>query len=142
MDYSVLTKYDPKEIRRHIEALTPRNFRANLVAQHLDVELDQTEYHYGTQYHVERFSDEFLKKLENLPSNPNLSLPTPNEFIPDDFSVEKKTVETPLAHPYLIRDSKQLRVWYKKDDTFGFPKLMFVSTFTLQSHTHPQPLLS
>lgn len=122
LDFSVFSDYDPELIHDHIKMLTPRSFRASLVAKNLNIKDFKTEHYYGTQYQVERFSDEFLETLENLPLNSKLSLPKVNEFIPDNFSVEKKQVATPQKYPYLIRDSKQLRVWYKKDDTFWTPK--------------------
>lgn len=118
---TVFTKYDEDLIREQLGYLTPDNFRTLLVAQNLKG-LDQQEKWYGTPYRVDPLEPAYLEHLKNLAPNPDLALPEPNVFIPDSFDVEKKTVDTPLKFPHLIRNQKQLKVWYKKDDTFWTPK--------------------
>lgn len=125
LDHSIVKKYDPELIQQHVRLLNPKNFRVNLVAKQLEVDSFETEHYYGTQYQVKHFDKEFLSELENISLNPELSLPKVNEFIPDNFNVDKKLEENSQKYPYLIRDSDQLRVWYKKDDTFWIPKADF-----------------
>lgn len=122
LDNTILNKFDPELISEHIKMFNPRSFRAMLCAHNLEVDSFITEHYYGTQYQIKRFDEEYIEKLENIEPNPEFSLAKPNEFIPDDFSVEKHPVDTPLKHPRLISESEQLRVWYKKDDTFWIPK--------------------
>lgn len=120
LDYIVLKQYDPELIKQHIDMLSPKTFRAVLVAKDLPVDSFETELYYGTQYHVQKFDPSFLKSLESVALNPSLSLPKPNEFIPTDFHVDKQSGSQQC--PVLLRNTSQLRVWHKKDDTFWAPK--------------------
>jgi len=65
--------------------------------------------------------NEFLTELKNIGLNSNLHLPIINPFVPKDFGVEKIPKEDP--NPKLIIDNSNLRIWFKKDDTFFVPKL-------------------
>ncbi|VVT49745.1 uncharacterized protein SAPINGB_P002422 [Magnusiomyces paraingens] len=121
LDYSVFTKFDPNLTRKYIDYFNVHNFRATLVAQTLEG-LDKQEKWYGTHYRSDKFDPDFIKYLEGLDLNPDLALPTPNEFIPENFDVDKKENVEILKHPILLRNQKQVKVWYKKDDTFWTPK--------------------
>lgn len=118
---SLFRKFDPDLVAKTASYLNPDNFRATLVAQSL-TGLDKTERWYGTKYSVEKFSPDFLKKLQNVGFHPDLHLPNQNEFIPENLDVNKKQVLSPMKHPILLKNTQQLRLWYKKDDTFWMPK--------------------
>lgn len=118
---SLFRKFDPKLIAETTMFLNADNFRATLVAQSLE-DLDKTERWYGTKYSVNKFSADFIRKLQTIELNPDLHLPNKNEFIPENLDVNKKQVATPLRHPILLKNTDQLRLWYKKDDTFWMPK--------------------
>lgn len=118
---SLIRDFDPEAIGKIIACLNPDNFRATLVAQSLEG-LDKTEKWYGTEYSIQKFDDEFVKKLHNVGQNPDLYLPAKNEFIPENLNVDVLKVESPLKQPILLKNTKQLKVWYKKDDTFWTPK--------------------
>lgn len=118
---SLFRKFDSDIIEKTVSCLNPDNFRATLMAQSL-TGLDQTERWYGTKYSVEKFSPEFLKQLHNVGLNSELHLPNKSEFIPENLDVHKKEVAVPLKHPILLKNTSQLRLWHKKDDTFWMPK--------------------
>lgn len=118
---SLVRKYDPQAISDLVSHLNAGNFRATLVGKTLEG-LDQTERWYGTKYSITKFDKDFIKKLETASTNPDLFLPEKNEFIPENLDVVKKEVAKPLNHPVLLKDTKQMRLWYKKDDTFWMPK--------------------
>ena len=63
----------------------------------------------------------FLQNISNVKSNPELHLPRPNEFLPEDFAVRRHTTQQTI-HPHVFKDSDLIRLWYKKDDTFWVPK--------------------
>ncbi|CAG8531276.1 2424_t:CDS:10 [Paraglomus occultum] len=114
-------EYDPAQIEHALDCLRKDRFTLMVVGKQLEG-LDQKEKWYGTEYSVKKIGDGFLKDLENLPANNELRLPEPNEFIPANFDVNKKTNITPIKRPTLIKNTKLTRVWHKKDDTFWVPK--------------------
>ncbi|KAK1236433.1 metalloprotease [Marasmius sp. AFHP31] len=77
---------------------------------------------YGTKYRVERFPDAFLKECSEGPAVPELFLPGPNQFIPEDLSVDKKEVAQPQKRPHFIWSTPLCSMWHKKDDRFWSPK--------------------
>lgn len=118
---SVFRKFDEEKTRDFLTYLRPDNCQITLVGKDLEG-LDRKEKWYGTEHKVEPFDKELIESITNPKPNSALFLPEKNEFIPDNFDVEKKEVETPLKHPYLIRNQPNIRIWYKKDDTFWTPK--------------------
>ncbi|ODQ63961.1 hypothetical protein NADFUDRAFT_28003 [Nadsonia fulvescens var. elongata DSM 6958] len=118
---SLMRKYDPSKLEEFIGCFTPDNFFAVLVGQEL-TGLDQKEKWYGTEYSMQNIQTDFYLKLKNCNLNEELHIPLPNEFIPTDFEVEVKEVESPLKSPWLILNEKNHRLWHKKDDRFWVPK--------------------
>jgi len=77
---------------------------------------------YGTKYRVERFPDAFLRECDEGSGGTELFLPGPNQFIPEDLSVEKKEVGKPEKRPKFIWETPVCGMWHKKDDKFWSPK--------------------
>jgi insulysin len=123
---AVIRKFDADLLTQAMSYLRPDNFRLSVVSQDFPGGWDQTEKWYGTEYKSERIPEEFLKELREAfkdPSRPEeLHFPHKNEFIPNRLEVEKKTVDTPLKTPKIIRNDEGVRTWYKKDDQFWVPK--------------------
>ncbi|KAK7206436.1 a-pheromone processing metallopeptidase Ste23 [Myxozyma melibiosi] len=115
-------EFDADQIAKSVEYFTPDAFRFVLTSQEFPGDWDQKEKWYGTEYKVEPLSSELLNKIKNAPESPELHLPGKNEFIATDFSVDKKEIEKPAKNPVLLRDGKDLKLWYKKDDSFWVPK--------------------
>jgi len=127
---SVITKFDPELIQKALASLNVDNFRLTIVSQDaLEVESEiQHEPWYNTEYTVKKMPEDFvayLKKAYNSKASeriPDLALPAKNEFIPSKLEVEKKDIKQPSKTPKLIRNERNLRLWYKKDDQFWVPK--------------------
>ncbi|KAF9203041.1 Insulinase (Peptidase M16) [Haplosporangium sp. Z 27] len=83
----------------------------------------ETERWYGTPYHVHNTSPELLKRLQYLQLDPELHLPSKNEYIPENFETGKVPTPNPLEHPVLIKHTPLARIWHKKDDVFWIPKV-------------------
>ncbi|KAJ8483108.1 hypothetical protein ONZ51_g4915 [Trametes cubensis] len=81
---------------------------------------------YGTSYHVERLSEDFVKKANEPNDLKELFLPGPNEFIPTNLDVEKREVEKPAKRPFLVRETPLSSLWHKKDDQFWVPKAQVI----------------
>lgn len=126
----LIREFQPDLIAKGIEQLTPKKFRLTTVTQIPPEgfgEMDLKEKWYGTEYRVDKISADLLEELNSLFDKhatvlPELHLPHPNEFIPSNFTVEKKEVKEPVKIPKLIKNTKNIRVWFKKDDTFWVPK--------------------
>ncbi|GLB34808.1 putative peptidase M16 family protein [Lyophyllum shimeji] len=82
----------------------------------------QKEPWYGTGYRVDRFDEDFVEKAQASNGIPELFLPGPNEFIPTNLDVEKRTVPEPLKRPHLVRETPLSSLWHKRDDRFFVPK--------------------
>lgn len=118
---SILRTFDAKKIKEYGSYLAPDNFRILLVSQNLDG-LNLEEKWYGTKYSYSDLSEQFKDEIQNAGFNPNFHLPHPNEFIPSTFDITKQKSESPLKHPFLIKDTNKLQVWFKQDDQFEVPK--------------------
>ncbi|GJJ71266.1 insulysin [Entomortierella parvispora] len=118
---------DPNMIMACIDALKVDAWKSHLVAQDLSVvpggAFEKTEKWYGTEYHVENVSPALLERLHNLEPNPDLFLPIPNDFIPENFETNKVPTTTPQQTPVLLKHTPLTRIWHKKDDVFWVPKV-------------------
>ena len=77
---------------------------------------------YGAEYKEMALSLSLLARLQELKPNPKLHLPLPNEYIPEDFSLDRSVSTTEITFPRIIRDTPTMRVWFKKDTTYLVPK--------------------
>ncbi|CAG8596514.1 4609_t:CDS:10, partial [Acaulospora morrowiae] len=117
----LIRNYDQKLIDEILDLLRADNFTLTLVSPSF-TDLDQSEKWYGTEYKVIPIDPGFIQTLQNLDLDPQLKIPSPNEFIPTNFEIEKKENVTPLLRPNLIKHTPLTRLWHKKDDTFWVPK--------------------
>ncbi|KAF8059523.1 Metalloenzyme, LuxS/M16 peptidase-like protein [Lyophyllum atratum] len=116
------------QVKKYLESFRITEGRVMLLgtsAEHSKLALEavwEKETWYGTMYHAERFTDEFIEQAQASNAIPELFLPGSNEFIPINFDVEKRSGMEPRKRPLLIRDTLWSNVWYKKDDRFFVPK--------------------
>lgn len=119
-------------VRKYLDGFTMDNCRVVLMAQpeeHKQLAPEATwekEPWYGTEYRVERFSDDQVKEAASPNDIPELFLPRRNEFIPTNLDVQKRDVAEPTKRPFLIRESRLSELWHKKDDQFWVPKAQVV----------------
>ncbi|WEW56245.1 metalloprotease [Emydomyces testavorans] len=125
---SLLRKFEPELITRGLSYLNADNFNIELISQKYPGDWDKKEKWYGTEYKVERISENLLSEIRRMLESPSagkipeLHLPHKNEFVPTRLEVEKKEVDKPAQTPTLIRNDERVRAWFKKDDTFWVPK--------------------
>ncbi|KZS90042.1 insulin-degrading enzyme [Sistotremastrum niveocremeum HHB9708] len=114
------------EVRKALQNLTVHTGRVMLMGKsHDEIGLSNNwlkERWYKTEYQVQRLDSEVVEEAQILNDVPDLHLPGPNEFFPDNLEVEKLDVSEPLKRPLLIQESSLLAVWFKKDDQFWVPK--------------------
>ncbi|KAI0634940.1 LuxS/MPP-like metallohydrolase [Trametes polyzona] len=112
----LLSGFVPEKGRVALEA---KSHREEVIGTDVQWETDQW---YGAQYTVRRLEAAFLNELNQTDGKPDLYLPAPNPFIPEDLSVEKHDVPEPAKHPLLVLRSDLSQLWHKKDDQFWVPK--------------------
>lgn len=121
LNCTILKEFDPQEIKQYGTHLNPSNLRISLSSQTLE-DLPNKEKWYGTEYSYDDIPEDLMHALQNVSIKDELHLPAPNKFIPEDFTVKGEKMETPLPHPWLIKDSAKFEIWHKQDDRFRIPK--------------------
>lgn len=121
LNSSVVRNFNPVEIKKYGSYFNPDNFRLSLTSQDL-TDLTEKEYWYGTEYSYEDIPFDLLKRVKSAGNNEGLHLPSPNKFIPQDFTVKGEKADRALGHPYLIYNSSKFETWFKQDDQFRVPK--------------------
>jgi insulysin len=56
------------------------------------------------------------------PVEKDLHLPSPNPFIPDDFTIKQATDKFSSTLPILLRSDNKMKLWFKQDTTFKLPR--------------------
>ncbi|RKO84131.1 Metalloenzyme, LuxS/M16 peptidase-like protein, partial [Blyttiomyces helicus] len=148
----VIPEYDPAAIVQCIDALSVDRFKLTLISPLFETAGWNKADHYGTEYLLQDLSSELkgtgdnqetkhtgkgkkgydrkydfsyspsLQALANLEPNPALALPSRNDFVPENFDLNRVDVAEPLKRPSIIKETPLTRLWHKKDDTFWVPK--------------------
>ena len=137
LSLSISRKFDPKLINDLLVYLNPENFRTFLVSNDLfdngeiDKSLIQNERWYNTEYTVESFENE-IENLKNLKTDPNLTLPEKNDFIPTNFELAKSKS---TKYPKLIEKDNFSKIWYKSNISLSGPRSSITIKFNLPGST-------
>ncbi|KAI5300952.1 Insulinase (Peptidase M16), partial [Ascosphaera pollenicola] len=133
--YDLLTDYDEESLRKAIELLKPEMCNLTLVSgayvrekEKMGLRL-QREKWYGTEYIVEDIPERLMQEMKSTYQGAaagctSLHLPNPNPFIPSDLVVNRDVQDMGQRQrrPDLLINNSQIRLWFKKDDTFFVPK--------------------
>ncbi|CCF56032.1 hypothetical protein KAFR_0A05970 [Kazachstania africana CBS 2517] len=136
---NVFTKDEPQTLMNYVQSLTLENSRITLISQ--DLETDSNEKWYKTDYKVINYPEDMRKKCKSPGLNTQLRLPRPNEFVANNFLVDKLESVTPSEEPLLLKDTKLSKLWFKKDDRFWQPRGYIYVSLKLP-HTHASVLNS
>ena len=140
-----------REVRDMLEGLRVENGRSVLMAKKEEFERLSNkavewehEPWYGTAYTVERYDEEFVKQAQGANDIPDLFLPGPNEFVPENLKVDKRDVpevglillslfswyshllHQPEKRPKLVLRTALSELWHKKDDQWWVPKAQVI----------------
>jgi insulysin len=112
----LLQKPDSAAIKRVIDALTPSNMTAFVIAK--SAETDEIEEHYAAEYGRRPLSEDLVAKLDGAGLVADMGLPAKNDFIPSDFElVAIEHAEKPWAYRF-----EHGEVWLRHDARFKQPK--------------------
>ena len=101
----LLTEFRKDLFDSMLYRLTPNNMLAILVDQGVNV--DSTERYYGTEYSYRQDRARWVQAWKTARRHPNLSLPVPNDFIPQDIALREPKAPSPST-------TNQLLVWLRK----------------------------
>ena len=99
----------------------------------------QVEPHYGTEYHVDRISEETLSQWRNAGHNPAFSLPPPNPLIctsPNSSTVAKPSRNFRQPELFCLLDRIRTRCWFMPDFRFLVPKCFIYLKYSSSTAYH------
>ena len=124
LNHKTKITFNADEIKKFGSFLNPNNFRYQLTSNDFDdKDLPCVEKWYGTKFNYESIDPQLISQLNLVLINPNFHFPHENSFIPENFDVFGAKLDTPLKHPYLIKDDSKFQIWFKQDDQFNIPKM-------------------
>lgn len=117
--------FDTEGIRLILDHLRPENMQMTVVAPGLDT--TKTTAWYDTPYSINTFPEALVSEWKNAGLNPNILMPEPNPFLPDDLSLRADGVGDPVR----LIDTPKLQVWHRTDSSFGVPRATFKASIEL-----------
>ena len=82
-----MREFRPDLIKQLLGHLRPQTCRVVVIGQKFKGTTTQKEPWYGSDYNIRKIDPKLIEKWSEVERNENLFLPTPNEFIPTDFSL-------------------------------------------------------
>lgn len=114
-------RFDPGLIRGFLQSLRPDNVLVTVIAKGLKT--DQTTPRYETPFRLSVPDADVVQRWESPEISPQLALPVPNVFIPDNLAVKPARDATPV--PIRIDQRPGVELWYQQDETFNIPRADF-----------------
>lgn len=139
----LLKTYDPEKISQVLDLLTVEGCIIMIGSKFPNTTLDKTERWYGTEYAVDRISEERISLWTTGNAHTALSLPLPNPFIPTDFTLIAEPDPCGMQDwegPSLIQSNGHFDLYHKLDRTFRLPhtqvNISFWSPYAYMSPFH------
>lgn len=113
------TRFDLEGINQILDHMTPDNLQVIVVAPGL--ETDQITDRYDTHYSIKRIPEDVIALWSQATTNPTITMPPPNEFLPKDLTLKA----TGHGDPVKLMDTPRLTVWHRTDSSYGVPRANF-----------------
>ena len=117
-------RFDPSVIGEYLQFLRPDNLLLTILSD--GVHTDAVSPWFGADYRLERVGVDEMQKWRAPDWQPSLSLPSPNLFLPEDFSLKTATTKTDV--PGLLKQDKGFELWYRQDCSYQQPRANFYLT--------------
>lgn len=121
---SLFFDYDPVAIQAATNALNTRTFNIMITSIHKyddNVQYELNEKWFGTEYTERDMPEKWITLWNNAKPFEEFTLPAPNPFIADDFTIfYDKTAPVP-KHPTKILENDVCELWFRQDDKFLLP---------------------
>lgn len=118
----LITKYEPEAYKAILDTLIPEN--AQVILSYNSADTDQVALYYDAEYSFEKTGGEGFDDLKKPLKDNDMSYPDENKFIPYHMELTEEI-------PYLVRDDKTAKVWFKFDNRFEQPKVFL--TFRIET---------
>ena len=115
-------RFDPRRIRELLGYLTPDNVNLHVVSP--DLATDKVTEYYDVEYRLERIPPATVSAWKTQQSDPRLTLPGPNPFIPERLEL-LSGADDGQDLPVLLDTGNGIELWYQKDQEFGSPRASF-----------------
>ncbi|MCX2983249.1 peptidase M16 [Halieaceae bacterium IMCC14734] len=124
----LMDEFTPEEIKAITrEHLRPEQALITVIGK--EVPVDRQSEFYFTEYSVTPApADSAWLAVASDDIDASLHLPAPNAFIAEDVSLRPLPEQLPEL-PQLLRDSGNLKLWYRQDDEFRIPKGALYTNF-------------
>lgn len=131
----VVQKFDPKKIAALLQELTPESSRFYVTApvSITNITPDHTEKWMGAQYAMRNIDQHLIDKWKNSPTNAQIDLPAPNQFIPLKLKNPEPSppappisVEDLIPTPTLLIDDKSGKIYFAQDKRFNMPQICWL----------------
>lgn len=116
--------YDPELIASYLHFLKPSNLLVAVMSD--DVQTDAISPWFQAKYRIERVGSDEVQKWRTKELLPRLSLPLPNPFLPDDFSL--KAISRATDAPELLQQHEGYQLWFRQDSSYRIPRANFYLT--------------
>jgi len=123
--------FNPDFLEQILAALRPDNVLLTYTSQ--SVMPEQTDPWYSAPYTYASLPASRAEAWLEGTINPNLALPEPNPFLPEDIriratqlrDVEALSLQAMVEKPALILQEDGVRLWFEQDDIFNLPRANF-----------------
>lgn len=128
----VLQKFDPAAVMDLLAFLTPQNAVFDLIAPKSllsGITFDQNEPWLNIAYTVKPVPQETMNTWKTAQPNPQIDLPEPNPYIPEDAAVitrakvEDTTDGSYIPHPTTTLDNDRGKIYFAQDTRYNVPKV-------------------
>jgi len=118
---TVIQSYDPRQIRKLAESLTPENMVLDITAKPelTGVKPDRKETWMKTPYAIREVPPNILKEWKNASIDPKIEWPGPNVLIPQNLTLIPRNGEQPTR----IQDDEYGTVYWIPDHLYNVPKV-------------------
>ncbi|NPE51205.1 pitrilysin [Dickeya dadantii] len=108
-------RFDPEALKARLSAMTPQNARIWVISP--EQPHNKEAYFVGAPYQVDKIGDARITLWQKAAQSLALSLPAPNPYIPDSFSLI--AADAAITHPKKVVDQPGLRVFYMPSRYFA-----------------------
>lgn len=131
----ITKKFDPNAVLELLNYLTPAHARIDIIAPSklTGIKPNKKEQWIGVDYAVESIPPAVIKSWEKAAPNPNIDLPAPNRYIPDNLSlvnvnVPHQPLQGIVPKPSLILDDAKGKIYFAADEKYLTPHVQWVIT--------------
>ena len=127
---SIFREYDEKLIKKYLDLLVLDNLNIFFLSKILEKECNLTEKWYGTKYTKEKLNIT-LEEINSYKCDDIFDYPPVNKFLPKNIDILPIPENLQKYPENLIKNNKNLEIWYLQDGIFNMPKAYIIGEYLL-----------